>query len=30
MLLEDGSVKLCDFGLSNRFKEGEMLYTACG
>jgi 5'-AMP-activated protein kinase catalytic alpha subunit len=31
LLLDDGhNIKIVDFGLSNTYKQGEMLKTACG
>ena len=30
MLDKDGNVKLADFGLSNKMKDGNFLYSSCG
>ena len=30
LLDQDGNVKICDFGLSNKMKDGNFLYSSCG
>ena len=30
LLDQDKNVKICDFGLSNKMKDGNFLYSSCG